>query len=262
MGRIGETLREARERKNLTLKDAEEATKIRLKYLQDLENENFEDLPGRAYAIGFLKTYAKYLQIEDQALVEEYKAKNRSDEYIQNQRSKSNVNNRKIEINLQPGRIHRLLLIGLVVILLVGTNFLYNYLDNKDNMGQRDDHKPEVIVEEPNQNEEVSPQPSDEDGIDQGLPELPENYIDKIQVSIKISEEENSECWINVVADDKNIFTGTLTTGEEKSFEANDKLKLKLGNAGVAYIIANGKELGILGSKGAVVTKLFEKDSL
>jgi cytoskeleton protein RodZ len=81
VGRIGETLREARERKNLTLKDAEEATKIRLKYLQDLENENFENLPGRAYAIGFLKTYAKYLQIEDQALVEEFKAKNRSDEY-------------------------------------------------------------------------------------------------------------------------------------------------------------------------------------
>ena len=261
MGRIGETLREARERKNLTLKDAEEATKIRLKYLQDLENENFENLPGRAYAIGFLKTYAKYLQIEDQALVEEFKAKNRSDEYIQNQRSKSNVN-RKIEINIQPGRIHRLLLIGLVIVLLIGTNFLYNYLDNKNTIDQREDLKPEVIVEEPNQNEEVSPQPSDEGGIDQGLPDLPGNNIDKIQVSVKISEEENSKCWINVVADDKNIFSGTLTSGEEKSFEANDKLEIKLGNAGVAYIVANGEELGTLGSKGSVVTKLFEKDSL
>jgi cytoskeleton protein RodZ len=261
VGRIGETLREARERKNLTLKDAEEATKIRLKYLQDLENENFENLPGRAYAIGFLKTYAKYLQIEDQALVEEFKAKNRSDEYIQNQRSKSNVN-RKIEINIQPGRIHRLLLIGLVIVLLIGTNFLYNYLDNKNTIDQGEDLKPEVIVEEPNQNEEVSPQPSDEGGIDQGLPDLPGNNIDKIQVSVKISEEENSKCWINVVADDKNIFSGTLTSGEEKSFEANDKLEIKLGNAGVAYIVANGEELGTLGSKGSVVTKLFEKDSL
>ena len=96
----------------------------------------------------------------------------------------------------------------------------------------------------------------------QGLPDLPGNNIDKIQVSVKISEEENSKCWINVVADDKNIFSGTLTSGEEKSFEANDKLEIKLGNAGVAYIVANGEELGTLGSKGSVVTKLFEKDSL
>ena len=124
MGRIGEALREARESKNLTLRDAENATKIRMKYLEDLENENFANLPGRAYAIGFLKTYAKYLQIEDQALVEEYKATNRTEEYLQNQRVKSSVT--KTIVKDFQSKLYRILLIVVAIALLVGTNFLYN----------------------------------------------------------------------------------------------------------------------------------------
>ena len=134
MGRIGEALREARESKNLTLRDAENATKIRMKYLEDLENENFANLPGRAYAIGFLKTYAKYLQIEDQALVEEYKATNRTEEYLQNQRVKSSVT--KTIVKDFQSKLYRILLIVVAIALLVGTNFLYNKMRNKDNHEQ------------------------------------------------------------------------------------------------------------------------------
>lgn len=258
MGRIGETLREARESKNISLREAEEATKIRLKYLKDLENENFDDLPGRAYVIGFLKTYAKYLQIEDQALVEEYKATNRSEEYVQNQRVKSNVN--KGLINNQLNRLHSILLVGIAIVLLLGTNFLYNYFGNKNIPDQNETLVPEVVAEKPVSNEDdenTSPQDENEEPIVQESVSR-----DKVQVSIKISDKENSKCWVNIVSDNKTIFSGTLTAGEEKSFEANEQLKVKLGNAGVAYIVANGEELGVLGAEGAVITKTFEKSDL
>ena len=48
MGRIGSTLRESRLRLGLSLTDAQKATKIRARYLEALEQEHFDLLPGGA----------------------------------------------------------------------------------------------------------------------------------------------------------------------------------------------------------------------
>jgi len=69
---IGAALREARERKQLTLAECMERTRIRRKYLEALENEDFQTLPEPAYTRGFLRTYATSLGIEPQRLVEAY----------------------------------------------------------------------------------------------------------------------------------------------------------------------------------------------
>ena len=55
---IGNTLREARIRKGLTITDVENVTKIRAKYLEALEEDDFEVLPGPTFVKGFLRTYA------------------------------------------------------------------------------------------------------------------------------------------------------------------------------------------------------------
>ena len=72
MFEIGSSLREARERRGLTLADAEAETKIRSRYLAALENERFDVLPGDAYARGFLRTYAEYLDLDGDLYVDEF----------------------------------------------------------------------------------------------------------------------------------------------------------------------------------------------
>jgi cytoskeleton protein RodZ len=69
---IGSSLREARIRQGLELAQAERDTKIRSRYLAALEDDDFEALPGPAYARGFLRTYADYLGLEGQRFVDEY----------------------------------------------------------------------------------------------------------------------------------------------------------------------------------------------
>ena len=64
---IGRRLREAREERGLTLGQVEERTKIRARYLGDLERENFGVLPV-VYVIGSLKTYADHLGLDGEAL--------------------------------------------------------------------------------------------------------------------------------------------------------------------------------------------------
>ena len=72
MFEIGSSLRAARMRLGLELSDVERDTRIRAKYLEALEDERFEVLPGPAYTKGFLRTYADYLGLDAQRFVDEY----------------------------------------------------------------------------------------------------------------------------------------------------------------------------------------------
>jgi hypothetical protein len=69
---IGNSLREVRVRKELDFPELEQGTKIRAKYLRALEDEAFDTLPSATYVKGFLRTYAEYLGLDGQLYVDEY----------------------------------------------------------------------------------------------------------------------------------------------------------------------------------------------
>ncbi len=72
MFEIGSTLRQARERRQIGLDQAESETKIRSRYLRALEDEDFNVLPGPTYVKGFLRTYADYLGLDGRLFADEY----------------------------------------------------------------------------------------------------------------------------------------------------------------------------------------------
>jgi cytoskeleton protein RodZ len=69
---IGETLREARLAAGIELEQAERTIRIRIRYLDALEREDWGVLPAEAYVRGFLHTYADYLGLDGATLVAEY----------------------------------------------------------------------------------------------------------------------------------------------------------------------------------------------
>src|SRR5207244_9678763 len=75
MFEIGGSLREARLKRNFTPADVQKAIRIRDRYLQALEEERWELLPGDAYVKGFLRTYADYLGLDGNLYVEEYNSR-------------------------------------------------------------------------------------------------------------------------------------------------------------------------------------------
>jgi cytoskeletal protein RodZ len=75
MFEIGGSLREARLKRGLTSADVQKAIRIRDRYLQALEEERWELLPGDAYVKGFLRTYADYLGLDGSLYVDEYNAR-------------------------------------------------------------------------------------------------------------------------------------------------------------------------------------------
>jgi cytoskeletal protein RodZ len=72
MQTIGERLEEARKRKGISIREAAETTKIRSDYLQKFEANTFDlDLPP-LYVRGFIRNYARYLELDPERLVDEY----------------------------------------------------------------------------------------------------------------------------------------------------------------------------------------------
>jgi transcriptional regulator with XRE-family HTH domain len=70
---IGEKLRQAREARKISIKDVVKETNISAVYLQALEEEKFDKFPSETYLVGFLRTYAEFLKLDVDAIVQSYK---------------------------------------------------------------------------------------------------------------------------------------------------------------------------------------------
>jgi len=69
---LGETLTHERESRDLSLRQISEITRIPRSTLQHLEDEHFEKLPGRAYVVGYLRAYARALNLDPAPLLQHF----------------------------------------------------------------------------------------------------------------------------------------------------------------------------------------------
>ena len=72
MRSLGEQLRLARKAKGKSLEDISRDTNISKYYLEALENDNYDILPGSAYVKGFLSNYARCVDLDPKAVVEQF----------------------------------------------------------------------------------------------------------------------------------------------------------------------------------------------
>ena len=66
---IGARLNQARLMSNLALQDIADRTKISLRFLSAIENDDFSALPGRVYIVGFTKAFARAVGLDEESLV-------------------------------------------------------------------------------------------------------------------------------------------------------------------------------------------------
>jgi hypothetical protein len=117
---VGATLRAAREAKGATLAQAELATRIRGRYLQALEADNWPALPESLYTKGFLRNYARYLGLDAQRLLSLYEQQQATPP------SKPDVRPALRPMS-GPGSLWAGLLTGVVVFLVFAAVLIYLY---------------------------------------------------------------------------------------------------------------------------------------
>lgn len=72
-GEVGRLLRETREGMGIDLRGASETLRIRFAHLLAIEEGRYGDMPGPAYAVGFVRTYAEYLRLDGEEIVRRFK---------------------------------------------------------------------------------------------------------------------------------------------------------------------------------------------
>ena len=243
---IGTILKEKRESKGLTLMDIERGTSIRSRYIQAVENDEYEKTPGGVFLKGIIRNYGDFLGLDGMALLQRYKGTTAGKA---NEKAISDgireVDNVRMNIQLKdkrdigsgtggfemPSLPVKQCLAGLAVVAVLGAGYVaipkaIDYVKN--------------LPSEPKQEEKVAA------SAEQNTAKAP---LDKVVVEMEAS----GSCWTEVTADGKEIFAGMLQAKEKKTFEAKDKLIVKYGNIGVMNIKVNGEPVNLNGEHGVAV---------
>lgn len=125
---LGEKLRKLRSDFRMSLQDVSKATRIQVKYLEFLENGEYGKLPADVYVRGFLRSYARYLNVDEGALIKLYERECNIQENLGRDTGKKATTYATTPASLVI--TSRSLVLGLIVILLLGA-FTYLYREFK-----------------------------------------------------------------------------------------------------------------------------------
>lgn len=241
MQTVGEILRSEREKKGLSVKEIEIATSIRTLYITSIEEGNYSIIPGEVYLKGFIRNYSNYLGLDGQQIVDLYRQNQLPvapvNETIAPQKNES-LSEKPTEKNTN---FSKWMIVSLLVVVLVGGAWWL-----------LDSPKP---IQEPKTTKQVQPTPTTPV---QPIPPKTLTPSTPIQTKpVVIIAKYTDQCWTSVTADNKSIFEGTPKAGDTLTWEAEQNVTIKVGNAGGIDIIYNGQSMGQLGSKGEVFIKSF-----
>ena len=237
MFEIGNSLREARYRQQLELSDVELATKIRARYLQALEEENFDALPAQTYVKGFLRTYSDYLGLDGQLYVDEYNSRYAVGE---DEPREPVVARRSSTVHQRHRRLERRgVLLALGGIAVVCAFFIAAFKFSSGN-----DNNPPI----PNLGTTTAKKQAPATRRKQRKAGRPA----RIRFFVIAT---GGNCWMDVrnySASGKTLYTGTLQYHQSQRFVAR-RLWINLGNPGNVKAAVNGKAVAIPGGGRSVM---------
>lgn len=238
MFEIGNTLREARTRQGLDIRECEDATKIRAKYLRAMEDENFEVLPSPAYVRGFLRTYAEFLDLDGRLVLDEYDHRfgglpaDPGEERRILPATRSRPRGGGERRRRRKRRRSEAQLLWLAIGGVTGVALLV-WLG----IGQNDSAPPVVPSTTEAQEPEVLPTPVPEP------PEAPRPGAAE-QVAINVQATPGTEgSWIQVRGRNSTgplLFEGTLPAGESRDWNVGRSVWLRAGNAASLTVTVDG----------------------
>ena len=82
MGRIGMRFQQARMEQGFTLGEAADALNIDVRYIYALEDEDYDEFPGKTFIVGYAKSYARFLGLNPKRIADEISAEIGYEEYV------------------------------------------------------------------------------------------------------------------------------------------------------------------------------------
>jgi transcriptional regulator with XRE-family HTH domain len=121
---LGEKMKKIRSERRLSLNEISKYTRIQVKYLEFLENGQYQKLPADVYVVGFLRSYAEFVGVNDKVLVKLFEREKR----IQKNINKIDDDSKKIEpLKLSKSVITPKIIAGTAVAVFIFLSLFYLY---------------------------------------------------------------------------------------------------------------------------------------
>lgn len=261
---IGERLRSARTARGLTLEDIEAATRIKVHYLDALEREAWDELPGATYVRGFLASYARQLGISVDEILGLYPSA----------RTPFTPVPRPVEVRLTPGnpqsRLRRIVT-AIAVVFVAGAVVLGYVLVGQLRQFASTRPRPEAAAPGPG-GSPIGSQPAVQPGgpaatpTSGGTPGTPAGQTVTGTTgtppiapgqNIVITAQATDRSWVRVVSDGSVVFEGFVSAGDHQVWQGQHQVSIRVGNASALDLSVNGQAVGRLGNPGDVVDRTF-----
>jgi cytoskeleton protein RodZ len=289
MASVGELLKRERERQGLRLTEIAEQTRIKQRYLEALERDDFDSLPGRFFARSFTTQYAERLGVNGAELHDALErqvappqpipAPGAGKEVIGGtswvyqeysvdplpEGSASALNARKMTASV---------VMLLAVVVACGAIFWLwqrsqlsstsasTAASNAENTSAIQSVAPPAVQPAPKLEPTPTPTPNTTAAVPASPTPAPAPPVDSNpqlppagKISLAITAKEDT--WLRITADGKIIVQAVLTRGESRVLAAAENAKILLGNAGGVDIRFNGNDIGAVGPRGQVRTVDF-----
>jgi cytoskeleton protein RodZ len=267
---IGRDLRERRELLSLHLEEVERNTHVKAHYLDALERGAMDDLPSTVQTRGMLSNYATFLDLDVDVLLLRFADALQARHRERNPQKPARKPGQPILANLPPMRsfIAGDLVFGVgIVVLLVG--FAIWGVSRVLTLQSQQDVNPTApsisdILLAPQDPLSFTATPTvapvgsfpGEATVTVVIPTL------NVNVNVQVNLVAVERTYMRVIVDGETAFEGRVVPGTAYPFEAVDQVEVLVGSGAAIRIVYNGRDLGLLGSFGQVVSNIYRASEI
>lgn len=232
MASFGENLRRERELRGIDLREMADATKISIRFLQALEQDRVDILPGGIFPRAFVRQYAKYLGLDPERLVAEFV-------YAHGGETAPRKDARA-PVRVDQGAPRGLIAAGVVLALLGLVGWKVR--------GQAGRTPPAVVTP----SMAAPPATFAYDRVYPPPPGAAASAPPMAAGTMVLTVLARRSSWVEAKVDGTTVLNRVLKDGESQRLEARQEVLLSVGNAGGIAVMLNDRPLGPIGRDGEV----------
>ncbi len=239
---FGERLKREREMRGVTLEEIAVATRISPRFLEALENEQWDQLPGGIFNRGFIRSIARFLGLDEEGLVAEYA-------FATQGLPEVTLQMESFEAKRPRTRASVALLLCLAVVTAGGWLVFHRYetvladwLKSHSGSSAAENTAPASVTASTPEASVVSTS----SGATSAGPSQPPARAE----ILKLKAEAGKPAQIKIVADGTTVFAGRLTPGQSQAFQAHEKFEVSASESSAILLELNGQTVPPLGPPG------------
>jgi len=244
-GEFGERLKREREMREVSMDEIVKATRISKRFIEALEDEDWEKLPGGVFGHGFVRTIARYLGLDEEVLLGEYDA-------VRAEKVPPAPSKPEERIPAPPRWIP---VVAILMILLLAVGIFYAGRYGWRRFAERRERK---------RASEASVAPAPQPGVSAAAPatDSPSPAASSSSALLDLSVSTSAATRVRILADGKLQLDMELPAGETRHFSANQQFEVTAGDSSAVLLELNGQAMPPVGAPGASGTIVLSQKDL